>query len=330
MKRALALTMIAASMAAWAEGEMVGPTVYGKINLVVEQEDLGVAGKDSSTGVSSYASRFGLKGEAPLTDNLAAVYMLEFGVAIDGDGDNISPRDQYVGLTGNWGTAMIGRRSTLFKESNNAIGQFEDIQGDTQYLFPGDNRLTDSLHYKSPAFGQFSFGASVIADGNSSQNDETGYGLAGFFGDAGLKKVDYFLTAGYEDQVVGYTNAVVGGGVKLIGIELRAMVQQSENDSSGKDATGWMANVAYNLDKWRLKAQYGDVDTYELGWSKRKSGDTKLYYQNQLALGVDYSFTKTTQATLWYVLAERAPEAYIAAEQVDDTSYAAIGLVHVF
>jgi len=261
---------------------------------------------------------------------LGVIYQLEFGVAIDGDGNNITARDQFVGLTGNWGTAMVGRRSTLFKEANNAIGQFEDIQGDTLYLFPGDNRLSDSLHYKSPAFGDFSFGASVIADGNSSQNDKTGYDVAAFYGDAALKKTSYFATVGYEDDVVGYTNAVIAGGFKIADIELRAMFQNSEKVSTGDDANGWMANIAYNLDKWRFKAQYAEADTYELGWSKRKSGDIALRYQSQIALGVDYNFTKTTQANLWCVLAERAPDEYISAEQVDDTSYVAIGLIQVF
>ena len=214
--------------------------------------------------------------------------------------------------------------------------QFEDIQGDVLYLFPGDNRLSNSITYKSPAMGLFSFGASVIFDSNSSQKDDkTGIGAGAFVGDAALKKTTWYGTLGYESEVAGYTNAMIGGGVNLMGLELRALYEVSEAaDSSqtydGDDESGWLVNVAYPMGKWRLKAQYADADTYKIGYSKRSLNNVKLYYQNQLALGVDYNFTKMTQAALWYVAAEKAPDGYRNAAQVDDTRYIALGLIHVF
>ena len=114
--------------------------VYGKANVTVQSSD---DGEGSFTEIKSNASRFGLKGSEKITDGLEAVYKFEFQVDVSdadskGDNDdNISARNQYVGLKGAYGQVVVGRNDTALKQSQGKLDLFNDLEGDIKNVFKG-------------------------------------------------------------------------------------------------------------------------------------------------------------------------------------------------
>lgn len=147
-----------------------GPTVYGKLNVSYEMVDVDYGydvdldGDPLPAALSTSAdrwelisnsSRLGVKGDAAVNDSLKAIYQIEFGLSADGDGSTWSNRDRFVGLAGNFGTFQVGNFDSPLKKSQGKVDQFNDLAGDLQYIFLGDNRATDILQYSSPVMGGF-------------------------------------------------------------------------------------------------------------------------------------------------------------------------------
>ncbi|GAA5214409.1 porin [Corallincola platygyrae] len=326
-----------ACLLALAPATQAAPKIYGKLNLALQQSDDGTTARGSYSEVASYASRFGIKGDSDLGEGWGVFYKLEFQVNIDDDeADALDSRDQYLGVSSPAGDFMIGRRNTVFKEANNSADLFGDVEGDIKFLFAGDNRLGDNVTWKSPKWDQWQLGATIITGDNSKQKDledgDEGYNLALFYGDKSLKKQPVWGSVAYESGVTGYDNMVAVGRVAWGDWKFGAMWQNTESTTSGDDESGYMANVAYLMGPWTLKAQYMASDLYKLGYTKRKDDDgNKLGFQNSTSLGVDYTFNKTTSAYLWLTLAEKPEAEYRDIDvQNDDASYLALGMIHKF
>ncbi|MDB9694641.1 porin, partial [Acinetobacter nosocomialis] len=93
------------------------PTLYGKLNVTIDQVDnKNFDGKSDVTEVNSNASRIGVKGEEKLTDNLSAVYLAEWQINADGDGTDLGQRNRYIGIkSNNVGTLKVGKFDSYFK-----------------------------------------------------------------------------------------------------------------------------------------------------------------------------------------------------------------------
>ena len=124
--------------------------IYGKANVTVQSSD---DGEGSFTEIKSNASRLGVKGSEKINDSLEAVYKFEFQVDVSdadskGDNDdNISARNQYVGLKGAFGQVVIGRNDTALKQSQGKLDLFNDLEGDIKNVFKGENRLGNTVSY---------------------------------------------------------------------------------------------------------------------------------------------------------------------------------------
>ena len=84
--------------------------VYGKLNLSYDQVEKDNGGVDPENEqdnwqMETFASRIGFKGKEKISDNLSAVYKLEYQVVPDGEGTTFKARNSYVGLQGDWGTS---------------------------------------------------------------------------------------------------------------------------------------------------------------------------------------------------------------------------------
>ncbi|EKE74898.1 porin [Gallaecimonas xiamenensis] len=300
-------------------------TVYGKLNLTVQNSDEG----DAKTEVKSNASRFGVKGAVGLTEDLEAIYQLEWEVnvsdqsAADSSEDNIKARNQFVGLRGNFGEVLVGRNDTLLKQSQGSIDQFNDLEGDIKTLFKGENRMGDSITYKTPMFGLFQAGVSYITEDNSDQrikdvdqNDRAdGYSLALMYGDAGFKKANYFASVAYDDDVKGYDTVRGTLQGKFGPVILGAMYQSGEKSGdSSKDYDGYLVSAAYKWDKATFKVQYQDSDLNEIG------GTT---YEDAVSAGVDYKLGDSTKVFGFYTK-------FSAINGEEDADYLGIGLEQKF
>lgn len=96
-------------------------TIYGLIDAGVEVIDKVGAGGDRLTrmpsNTSSVPSRLGFRGQEALGDGLSAVFTLEMGLLTDsgtfGQGGRAFGRQAFVGLSGPWGSATLGRQYTM-------------------------------------------------------------------------------------------------------------------------------------------------------------------------------------------------------------------------
>lgn len=277
-------------------------TIYGKANVSVQSSD---EGEGSFTEVKSNASRIGFKGTHELSDGLSVVYKAEFQVDLDGDsdkGDSITDRNQYVGLKGNFGEILLGKNDTVLKQSQGKVDLFSDLNGDIKNLWKGENRMADTITFKSKKFNGLQFGMTYVAEDSVDGEDATS--IAVTYGDSALKKSKFYASVAIDSEMKGYdvTRATLQG--KLAGFTLGAMVQTQEEVSSGKEMDGFLASAKYSIDNWSLKAQ---MQTANFDGGDDKSGVT---------VGADYKLAKNTKLYGFYTTFDMdsgADEDYLAA-----------------
>ncbi len=273
--------------------------IYGKANVTVQSSD---DGEGRFTELKSNASRIGFKGIHALNDGLEVVYKAEFQVDIDGDGDVFKGRNQYIGLKGAYGEVLLGKNDTMLKQSQGKVDLFNDLNADIKSLWKGENRMSDTISYKSPKFNGLQLGVTYIAEDSVAAED--GVSLALFYGDKKLKKSKIYAALAHDSEVKGYdvTRAVIQG--KISGITLGGMVQTQENVSTGAKLDGFMVSAKYKVGELTYKGQYQVGDN--------KDGDNK----SGISAGVDYSLAKSTKLFAFYTsfdMDSGADQDYLAA-----------------
>ncbi|MBA6327113.1 porin [Colwellia sp. MB02u-6] len=282
--------------------------VYGKANISLQSSD---EGEGSFTEVKSNASRIGLKGTHDLGDGLSVIYKAEFQVDLDGDsakGDSITDRNQYVGLAGGFGEVLLGKNDTMLKQSQGKVDLFSDLNGDIKSLWKGENRMADTLSYKSPKFNDFQLGVTYIAE--DAVDAVNGVSVAIFYGDAKLKKSKVFASVAIDSDVKGYDimRATIQG--KVSGVVLGAIVQSQEKIDGTGEMDGFMVSAKYKMDKITFKGQYQAADF--------KGGDDK----SGITLGADYSLAKSTKLYTFYTTFDM--------DSGEDQNYLAAGIEYKF
>ena len=148
-KLLLAATVATLSVSA----AQAAPTLYGKLNVTVDQVDNNKFDGKNVTEVNSNASRLGVKGEEKLTDKLSAVYLAEWEVSTDGNKDkDWGMRNRFLGLKfADIGTLKAGNYDSYFKT---AAGNNQDIFNDHNHLdmtsmLYGEDRLSNSIGFET-------------------------------------------------------------------------------------------------------------------------------------------------------------------------------------
>ncbi len=284
---ALSLSVMAAEI------EIPSIDIYGRADLSFQSSD---SGDGSFTEIKSNASRLGFKGDYKINDNLTVVYKAEFEVDLDGDGDVWKARNQYVGLKGGFGEVLLGKNDSMLKQSQGKTDLFSDLNADIKYLWVGENRLSDTLSYKSPKFNGFQLGATYVAEDEVDGKDA--FSVAAFYGDKKLKKSKIFASIAMDSEVKGKSKdgavsgyfdtvrATVQG--KLAGFTLGLMVQNQEDIDTGAEMDGIMVSAKYNVGAATLKGQYQLAD--------HKEGDDR----SGITAGVDYKLAKSTKLYAFY------------------------------
>ncbi|CAM4040187.1 porin [Pseudoalteromonas byunsanensis] len=285
-------------------------TVYGKANVSLQSSD---EGEGSATEIKSNASRFGFKGAEKLEGGLEVIYKLEFQVDLSdadskGEDDNITARNQYVGLKGSFGEVVIGRNDTAFKQSQGKLDLFNDLEGDIKNLFKGENRLGNSISYKSASFNGFKVLGTYIAE--DKKDGENGFSTALTYGDSGLKKSSIYAAVAVDSEVKGRDAVRFSVQGKVADFKLGAIYQMQEKVDGSEEADGYLLNAAYSFGANTLKAQYqvldfdqGDkLDGISIGIDHKLNKATKLYgfystfdgdnqvERDYLGLGIEYKF----------------------------------------
>ncbi|GAA5131754.1 porin [Thalassotalea piscium] len=278
---------------------------YGKANVSVQSSD---DGQGSYSEMKSNASRIGFKGTHTLSNELEVIYQAEFQVDLDGDGDTFSQRNQYIGLEGSFGQVLFGKNDTVFKQAQGKIDLFNDLNGDIKVLWKGENRMSDSITYKSPSFSGVQLAFTYVLEDSLDKDDA--YSVAVSYGDKNLKKANVYAAIAIDSEMKGYdaVRATIQG--KVAGFTLGAMAQSQEKVDGSAEMTGYLVSAKYGMYNWTFKGQLqaadhdgGDDNSgISIGADYTLSKSTKLYSfyttydmdsnsdQDYLGLGIDYKF----------------------------------------
>ena len=292
--------------------------LYGKLNLSIQATE---EGDESFSELKSNASRLGVKGKYKLdTDyGLEAIYKIEWQVNVeDGSKDTFTARNQWVGLKGGFGEFTVGRVDTTLKLAQGKFDLFNDYEGDLKNLFIGENRVTDSLTYKSPKYNNVQFSASYILSEDEDLDNPYSVGVS--FGDGSLKKTDFFLSIARDENMKGksaayQTTRLVGmykfGDLRLGGILTESEV--SEGEFQGQSENGYAVNASYKLGKVLAKVQYQEFADADA-----------------INVGADYKLGKNTKVYAWYTDREGPSFNADTIKKAPEGSYFAVGMEQKF
>jgi len=304
-KKIIALAIagaLAAPLAAQAEA-----TVYGKARVSIDSISYDKnSGMEDSMYVSSQTSRVGVKGSEDLGGGMKAIYGMEWGVDLTGDGGDMGERNRYVGLSGDFGTVLAGKHDTPYKMVGSA-DVFADTLADSQNNggiigYNGfDNRANNAVAYVSPSLS----GWTILVAGVAGEQDAAGQkanGLtdaisAGVKGSVGPVKVGL----GYETFSTDLTGLAedktatkLDLGYKMGTLGLGLTVESSNNGTNTKQDLGTLASVTYGMGANTIALQYGSVSLDDANKSTTADDHTLA------AIGLVHSFSKATNVYAAY------------------------------
>ena len=284
--------------------------VYGKANITAQSSD---EGEGSFTELKSNESRFGIKGGEKINDGLEVIYQFEFKVDVSdadskGDDDNITARNQFVGLKGSYGMLTAGRDYSALRKSQGKIDQFNDLEGDLKNVFRGEVRTGNALHYTSNSINGFRTYATYVVEDNA--EGDNSYSAAVTYGDSRLKESKFYAAIAGDYEMEGHDIIRASVATKVAGVKLGAMYQSQERLIDKVDADGFLVSAAYDINQFTLKAQYQTLDSDD---GLDKSG---------YSIGADYNLNKNTRLFTFYTDYDYALK--------NDASYLALGLEYKF
>ncbi|MDX1536848.1 porin [Arsukibacterium sp.] len=300
-KSVVALAMALAGTITTVQADPV--TVYGQLNVSAQSSD---EGDGRFSELKSNSSRFGLKGDFALDNGLTLVYQLEWAVdmADVGGGDNITSRNQYVGLKGNFGEVRLGRHDTALKDAQGKIDLFSDYEADVKNLWRGEVRASDSVTYYTPTVNGFGVHLTYVME--DAADAEDAFSAAVYYGDENLKDSTFYAAVAMDSEVAGFDAMRAQAQGKVAGFKLGAMYHTQENIVSGLEQDGWLLSAAYPLGKTELKAQYQTLED-----------------DDAVSIGVDYKAGKNTTLFAWY-------SSFNLDMAAPDRDYLAVGIKHKF
>ncbi|MCW8109518.1 porin [Alteromonas ponticola] len=277
-------------------------TVYGKVNVSGQMAD---EGEGSFTELKSNASRVGIEGDYKLTENLEAVYLLEWQVDVTdaSDSDNLKSRNQYVGLKGEFGTVLVGRKDTVLKDLSKPVDLFNDYEADLKGLWKGENRMSDSVTYISPTISGFTGAITYIAEDEVNGTDAVSAALS--FGDKKLKKTNLYAAIAIDSEVKGYDAQRAIVLAKFEEWTVGGILHHQEAVVDGKSENGFTLSTSYSFNDWKFKAQHQTLED-----------------DSSTSIGADYKLGKNTKAFVWYT--DRA------LDNSEDKNWLAVGMEHKF
>ncbi len=326
MKKSIVAMAVAAAVAV-PFAVQADATVYGKAHISLDYVDN--SNDNNYWDVVSRASRLGVKGSEDLGGGLKAIYKMEFqiymsdsnGNVTDNDGGSIKMRNTYVGLSGDWGTALIGRHDTPLKMSTGKLDLFSDEAGDynTTIGFQ-DIRADNAVAYVSPtiAGGLTLAGAAVPSGGlnqGAADSFNDAYSLAGMYSNG-----HFFAAAAYEtltEELIGasqdYDKWRVGLGLMDYSGFTVTGIYENQDKGSDQDADLWQIQAQYAFGNNAVKAMYGEND------ADNDAGDRDAW-----AIGLDHNFSKRTKAYVQYAEVD-----YDAGDAGDADTFS-VGMIHKF
>ncbi len=255
------------------------PTLYGKVFLTANQYDLekinfapsgtgfshiggtSVTTELDTSAIESTGSRLGIQGDYDATSSIQVFYRVEYGIDVDNgtnsNGRELTQRNIFGGLRGDWGSVLIGKNDTPLKtlQTNTIlrsdIDRFNDLPlGDIGTFILGENRPDNVIQYTSPILlGGLEINIAAI------QAEETGVPVTAAnqqednnFGSGKSVSVTYgkakWFVGVAADSNVATTDAVRAlGEISLGPVKLGAIYQTAEAHDEGDSLGGFSSFV---------------------------------------------------------------------------------------
>ena len=267
-KKLLAAALSAAFVAPAALADV---TTYGVINSSVEFAKATGATTSSQdfksvNRVTANNSRIGFKGWEDLGNGLKALFTLEYGLAVDantgiGTG-TATARQQFVGLTGGFGTVVAGRLQTTGLDfavassalgSSPALGAFNVVgtgssiaTAAAKSVVNAGARASNAVAYISPSFG----------------------GVTLAYNHARLSEAAATLVTNTSDDYANLVSASYAGGPVTAGLVYGKISVPSTAGSD--DNTEWGVRAGYDFGVAKLQAAYQTSKDKAIGNGKDK------------------------------------------------------------
>lgn len=348
MKKSLIALAVAGVFAAPAMAATGNVDVYGKLRYSVDYVDTNnTGGADASDVVTGQDnnSRIGFKGSEDLGGGLKAVWQIEqqLNAGISQNG-TMTSRNTFVGLSGGFGTVLMGRHDTPYKLATGSLDPFGDSIGDYNNVISRnsagtnnfDLRAPGTIAYISPTVSGFHAAVAYVEAKNPQlpgNNDTQAWSLAGIYHNGPL-----FASLAYETHSGLLSTSTanqdedawkVGLGYTFGDTKVGLVYEDVNHDapSNQSERSAYFLALTHNMGPIALKAAYGEADN-----SKAFANDGASYW----AVGVDYSMSKRTKLWAYYSAINNDPKAwygmnnYAAAGAGLDIDAFSVGIEHNF
>lgn len=312
MKKSLIALAVAGAFAAPAFAATSNVDISGEFHLSLDYLDNDTAAAGGNWNVSSNASYLQFAGSEDLGGGMKAVWKLKqyFDVGGTGNADGsfggtangLSSGPTYVGLSGGFGTVILGKDEAPLKIVSRKVDLFNNQIGDTRNLLTADGAASDIrpnnvVAYATPNFNGFNASVAYVtnlAAGAATDASDTAVSANAFYTNGGL-----LLGAGYQNRDFGAAGKPsetiwrLAGGYSFGDFKVVGLYQDA-NDANGvanADRKVWSLGGAYKMGPMTLKAQYAQAD------DKKSTSNTGA---DMWALGLDYAMSKRTTAYVAY------------------------------
>ncbi|MDP2228492.1 MAG: porin [Moraxellaceae bacterium] len=287
MNRKLLALAVTAALAAPLAAQ-AAPTLYGQLNLSIDSVDQESTGEDEFQ-VNSNSSRLGVRGEEDLGNGLSAIYQAEWGVDASGDGGDLSLRDRFLGVKGDFGTVKVGAFKAPLNTSQGGVDLFDDMTYADMGTFGinGEDRKSNLIQYESPKIADAISIKVAIQPGEATGTSDgladvvsasVAYEAGGLYVALGHEIGDDALAGGAG----GFDITRLTATYTMDALQFGAMYQQAEDLTAGSSKVdSFLVGAAYTMDKNVFKAQFvsteDTVDAILLGVEHNYSQMTKAY-----------------------------------------------------
>ncbi|GHT91913.1 porin [Betaproteobacteria bacterium] len=305
-KKLIALAVAAlASGAAFAQSNV---TIYGNVDVGFshrgDHQAKGVSGQNAIDSGISDDSYVGFKGVEDLGNGLKALFVLEAAFTADNGSStgSLFEKQAFLGLTGNFGTAIAGRlvapRYSLIAATDpfgdGTVGRFHNVFNDLQFAgvdIVDVDRVNNAVAYVSPSFSGFNVTAAYATNAVGTENLENS-------GDARVYTVLPRYTNGPLDIGVAYqqikvrdTNIktkqwTVAGSYDLKVVKLGAWYDTDKINALGFKSKAFGLGATVPFGKNAIQVSYNQSKFDGAGFDNDKA--------KQWALGYTYSLSKRT------------------------------------
>lgn len=277
-------------------------TFYGRINVTAQISD---QGEGSFTEINSNSSRVGVQGDYQANEHVNLFYLLEWEINPNSSDDrfDINGRDQYIGISGNFGTFKLGQNDSSLKIAQGKVDYFSDFEADLKTLWRGENRVEDSLVYVTPAWNNFS--VTVTHAEGAGKNGKYGQSYAIVYEQPDDQEQHVYASYAIDHKLKGFNTQRVFIQYRHYDWKFSAGAHEQESIETFIKDRGWLVNTAYVLDLFTFKIQHQTL------------AENEAY-----SAGIDYRINKSTKIFSWY--------SDFDFDLKSDSDFLAIGFEHRF